>query len=206
MAITNGYATLAEFKAWITMRGSSTSTDAADDAVIEDHIEAASRYIDRETGKRFFVDSEDQTRYYTAEDSFLLEIDPLSASPTSVSIDTTGLRSYTALTEDTDFELLPYNAALEGQPYTQIAIIAAISSYFWPLTTKGVKVVGLFGFPAVPDDVKEATLAIAQSLNSSRSGQTSAGRVTVTAAGVVIRPEEVPPYAQRVIRHYRSIV
>ena len=188
------------------MRGSSASGDAADDAVIEAHIEAASRYIDRESGKRFFVDSADQTRYYTPTDTYLLEIDPLSASPTSVSIDTTGLRSYTALTENTDFELLPYNAALDGQPYTQLAIIAALSSYNWPLLTKGVKVIGKFGFPAVPKDIKEATLAIAQNLNSTRSGQTSAGRVTVTAAGVVIRPEEVPAFAQKVIRNYRSIV
>jgi len=206
MTITNGYATLAEYKAWITMRRSSASGDAADDEVIEGHIEAASRYIDRETGTRFFADSVDKTRYYTPADSWLLDIDPLSVSPTSVSIDTTGLRSYTALTENTDFELLPYNAALEGQPYTQLAIITALSSYSWPQLTKGVKVIGKFGFPSVPDDIKEATLMIAQNMNSARSGQTSAGRVTVTAAGVVIRPEEVPALAQRVIKHYRSIV
>jgi len=206
MTITNGYATLAEYKAWITMRGSSTSTDAGDDAVIEDHIEAASRYIDRETGKRFFVDSVDKTRYYTPTDSYELDIDPLSASPTSVSIDSSGVRSYTALTEDTDFELMPYNAALEGQPYTQLAIITALSGNTWPLFTKSVKVVGKFGYPSVPHDVREATLALAQSLNASRSGQVAAGKVTVTASGVVIRPEEVPAYTQRVIKHYRSLV
>jgi len=206
MAITNGYATLDEYKNWITMRGSSTSADAADDSVIEYHIEAASRYIDRETGKRFFADSADQTRYYTPDDSLILDVDPLSAAPTSVSIDTTGLRSYTALTQDTDFELLPYNAALEGQPYTQLSIIAALASYSWPLAAKSVKVIGKFGYPSVPDDVREATLMIAQSLNASRSGQPNAGKISVTASGVVIRPEEVPAIAQRIIRHYQPRV
>jgi len=206
MTITNGYATLAEYKNWITMRGSDVSADPVDDTIIEVHIEAASRYIDRETGKRFFADSVDKTRYYTADAPYLLDIDPLSAAPTSVSIDTTGTRSYTALTQDTDFELLPYNAALEGQPYTQLAIIPQLASYSFPTFSKGIKVIGKFGFPAAPTDIKEATLLIAQALNGSRSGQTSGGRVTVTAAGVVIRPEEVPPFAQRTIRHYRSLV
>lgn len=206
MAITNGYATLAEYKQWVTMRGSSTSNDPTDDAVIENHIEAVSRYIDRETGVRFFADSTDATRYYTPTDSYVLKIDPLSAAPTSVSIDTTGTRSYTALTINTDFELLPYNAALDGQAYTELHIIAVLSSYSWPILAKGVKVVGKFGYPSVPHDVREATLLIAQNLNSARSGQTAGGRVTVTAGGVVIRPEDVPSYAQRVIQHYRGYV
>ena len=206
MAITNGYATLEEYKNWITMRGSSTSADAGDDAVIELLIEQASRYIDEQTGKRFFADSADATRYYTPDDSHILKIDPLSASPTSVSIDQTGLRSYTALTEDTDYEMLPYNAALEGKPYTEIHIIAMISSYTWPQFAKGVKVIGKFGFPSVPKDIKTATLMIAQGVNSLRSGQSSQGKVTVTAAAVVIRPEEVPATAQRIIQHYRPLV
>lgn len=206
MTITNGYATLAEYKAWITMRGSDVSFDVSDDVVIEDLIESASRYFDRETGKRFYKDSTDQTRYYTAENNLIVDIDPISASPTSVSVDTTGLRSYTALTGGTDFEVLPYNAALKGQPYTQLAIITSTTSYYFPITAKGIKVVGKFGYPSAPDDVKTATLEIAQALNNMRSGQSSGGNITVTAAGIVIRPQEVPPYAQRVISHYRSIV
>lgn len=204
MAITNGYATLDEFKDWIAMRGLSgtVTTDASDDALLEIEIEAASRYIDRETGKRFFKDSSDATRYYTADNQSLLKIDPLAAAPTSVSVDyTEGLRSYTDLTS-TQYDLMPLNATLEGQPYTYIEINPAYGGYF-PLTNKGVKVVGLFGYPSVPLDVRNATLAIVQNLNSARSGQSSAGRVTVTAAGVVIRPEDVPPYAMRVIEHYR---
>ena len=45
MAITNGYATLAEFKLWINTQTDNTN----DDAVIEDIIEAVSRFIDGET-------------------------------------------------------------------------------------------------------------------------------------------------------------
>ena len=85
MSITNGYATLQEYLYWIRMRGSGNSDDQIDDAVIGNLIEAASRYFDRETGKRFYADSTDATRYYTAVDSLVLKIDPLSAAPTSES-------------------------------------------------------------------------------------------------------------------------
>ena len=130
----------------------------------------------------------------------------MSAAPTSVSIETTGTRSYTALTQDTDFELWPYNALLEGQPYTELHIISGLSSYTWAAWQKGVQVVAKFGYPSIPGDIKEAALMMAQSMNASRSGQPNPGKITVTAAGVVIRPEEIPTYAQRVISHYRGHV
>jgi len=205
MTITNGYATLAEYKAWITMRGGSIGTDAADDAVIELLIEGASRTIDRETGTRFFADSVDKTRYYTPKDEYFIKIDPLSASPTTVSVDYSGTRSYTAITEGTDFDLTPYNAALDGQPYTGIEIITTTGAYL-PIFNKGLKVVGKFGYPSTPKDITQATLEIAEAVNSSRSGQNANGRITVTQAGIVIRPEEIPATAQRVIMHYRGMV
>ena len=49
------------------------------------------------------------------------------------------------------------------------------------------------------DEIKDAVLQIAESVYSSRSGQVSSGKVTVTAAGVVIRPENVPAMAQDIL-------
>ena len=204
MTILNGYATLAEFKTWIAVRGlaGSVGTDASDDTVIEILIEAASRYIDRETGKRFYLNATDETRYYTVDDTYEVSIDPLGTI-TSLSVDYNAVRSYTALVA-TDYDLLPANASLDGYPYTSIAINTVTSGAYFPTGRNGVKVVGKFGWPACPTDIKEATLAIAQSLNGTRSGQTSGGKVTVTAAGIVIRPEDVPSFAQKIIQHYRG--
>ena len=55
------YASLAEFKAWIAVRGlaGAVGTDASDDTVISALLEAASRYLDRETGKRFYYNAVD---------------------------------------------------------------------------------------------------------------------------------------------------
>jgi hypothetical protein len=55
------------------------------------------------------------------------------------------------------------------------------------------------------DDIKTICLEIAQNVYGLRSGQSSAGKVTVTAAGVVIRPEEVPPMASQLLNSLRDI-
>lgn len=205
MTVTNGYCSLAEYKAWITMRGGTISTDAADDAVIEAMIEAASRYIDRETGQRFYLPATDETRYYTTDDPLHAKIDPFG-SITSVSVDYDLTRTYTALVA-TDYDTLPDNAAADNLPFTGLEIAIGLSSTaYFPTTRKGIKIVGKVGWPATPKDITDATLMMVQSIYGSRSGQTSAGKVTVTAAGVVIRPEDVPALAQKIIQHYRSWV
>lgn len=202
--LSNSYATLAEYKAWISPRGleGGVGSDVSDDTVIEILLEAASRYIDRETGKRFYLSASDETRYYTAIDWREVKIDPFSVV-TSVSVDA-GARMYEIL-DESSYDLLPANAPLDGQPYTRIEINPLASAVYFPLTRNGVRVIGKSGWGVCPQDVKEATLSIAQSLNGARSGQTAGGRVTVTAAGVVIRPEDVPSFAQRIINSYRDL-
>jgi hypothetical protein len=205
--LSNSYATVAEYKAWIASRGlaGAVGTDVSDDSVIEVLIEAASRYIDRESGQRFYLNTSDETRYYTTEhgNSTEIDIDPLGEL-TSIAVDYSGVRSYELLTA-TDYDLTPDNAALLGFPYTCVEINTLVSSAYFPPYRRGVRVIGKFGYPTTPPEIKEACLSIAQSLNGSRSGQTSGGNVTITAAGVVIRPQDVPAFAQKIINGYRII-
>src|SRR5574340_58780 len=58
----------------------------------------------------------------------------------------------------------------------------------------------------VQGDIKMYCMEIVQNVYGMRSGQSSAGRVTVTAAGVVIRPEEVPPMVAQALKGYRNIL
>jgi hypothetical protein len=64
MAISNGYITLTDLKAWLKVDPS----DTADDAIYERAVEAASRSIDRFCGRRFYLDSNASQRAYRAED------------------------------------------------------------------------------------------------------------------------------------------
>ena len=80
MTITNGYASLADYKTWISMRGLSGNVgiDTSDDSVLEILIESASRYIDRQVSSRFFQGSASEVRYYTAPAFTEVWIDPLT--------------------------------------------------------------------------------------------------------------------------------
>ena len=204
MAISNGYASLAEYKAYIAMRGLSGSvgTDTSDDSVIEDFIEAVSRYVDRQTGRRFYVDGSDTVYYYQAESSVLVIL-PDFASITTVSADFNNTRTYTDYAA-TAWEALPDNYSDESLPINGLALSPVSTSYF-PTHRRGIKITGKRGWAAVPDDIKEATLSIAQNLYSARSGQSTEGRVRVTASGVVIQPNDIPEFAQRIIQSYRYL-
>jgi hypothetical protein len=127
----------------------------------------------------------------------------MSAAPTTVSVDYDDNRTYSDL-DSGDFELDPINAALDGMPYTAMYINPTSAEYFPKDTRNGVKVLAKFGFPSVPDDIKELTLAISQNVYAGRSGQSNNGNVTVTAGGVVIRPQDVPDFGQLIIRKYRK--
>jgi hypothetical protein len=205
MTITNGLCTLAEFKAFTAVRGGGSSTDTADDTVLETLIEAVSRHIeDIETGVRFWKDGSDTVRYFQADDEDEIRVDDMSAAPTLVSVDYEGLRSYTDLAS-TDWEVEPVNAAAKGRPYNRICISPLSTAYFmnW---RRGVKVTAKFGFPSVPMDIKEICEEIVLNLSQSRDGQSSQGNITVTASGIVIRPQDIPARAQRIFASYRSRV
>lgn len=201
MTVTNGYCTLSELKQWMTEKGQTLSSDAGDDAVIEDIIEATSRFIDAECARRFYKNSTDETRYYTATESSYCRVDDL-VSVTNLYTDG-GLRDYPYTWTATDFDLWPYNAALDGRPYVQI-LQAPNSDYWFPAgTAKGVKVTGVFGWPDVPKQIKEATIMIGLSVNKRRFGENLSSISTVTGGGVIITPVDVPAMAWSKINPFR---
>jgi len=57
----------------------------------------------------------------------------------------------------------------------------------------------------IQEDIHLAVLETVLGVNSMRHGQASSGKITVTAAGMVIRPEEIPPMAQKTFESYRDI-
>ena len=205
MTISNGYATLAEFQIYMTSRGGAPGTDSSDDSVIEDIIESTSRLIDQVTNRRFYTTSDDETRYYTPECSSVLFIDDLSAAPTSLKTDTTYDRSYATTVGSSDLDYQPFNALQKGSTYTWVEIAPHSSAYF-PEATKSVQIVGKFGFASVPDDIKGVCLATALNMYQSRTGQSSQGNITVTAAGVVIRPQDIPAWGMKVLNKYKRII
>lgn len=158
MAITNGYATLTEIKAWLGI------TDNADDSTLENCVEAASRKIDKLAGRRFYAVSE--TRYYTPQDNLNLWIDDL-ASITSLETDDDGDGTFETLWASTDYRLMPLNAPLSSNPmpYTWIEVNRYTgNNTFIRNGVRTVKIVGSFGYSTTPDDIKLACLTFAARL------------------------------------------
>lgn len=153
MTITNGYITLAEAKAAERLNISSTSYDTS----LEQAVEAVSRAIDNECGRFFYVESSDSTAYYTPMSEKYVDIRDYSAV-TTVSTDDSGDRTYNTWTVDSDYDLWPYNAALDSKPYMRIDIAPRGNKHFYPFIPKGVKVVGKRGWPAVPRPIHEACI------------------------------------------------
>jgi hypothetical protein len=113
---------------------------AADDLTMQDVLGIVSRAIEDETHRRFYTSSSDEVRYYSPEDSYMLMPDEDIVSVTSIAIDQDGDRTYETALAATDWELWPYNAALNGKPYLEIHIAAPNAAYVWPLLPKSVKV------------------------------------------------------------------
>lgn len=150
MAITNGYCSLNDLKAWLGISGT------VDDTRLELAIEAASRAIDAETSRRFYAVS--LTIYPIADlpDSVLLPEDLLTV--TSIATDVTGTRVYETWGAS-DYELEP-----ETAPYRAIWVAPGSSRFFPVHERRRVRITGTWGYcaiNAVPDAIERAALLLA---------------------------------------------
>ena len=149
----NLYVTRSEVKTALSI--SSTTYDTRIDSIVI----AVSRAIDEIQKTRYFETSE--TRYYTADGAYRdLQIDDLTTL-TSVTMDMAGTGSYsTTLTNGTHFSLEPINNPLESKPYRTIALKPQ-SGQYWSPYRNGIKVVGSFGWSAIPAAINQAALLMA---------------------------------------------
>jgi hypothetical protein len=210
--LSNGYIELEELKSSTEL----TSTSFADQD-LQNAIVAASRSIDLATGRRFWPDTTDQTRYYTPDGQQTILIDDL-ITLTSLGTDTDddGTAEYT-WTLGTDFVLEPRNAPLDGFPYTSIRRLT-YSNYLWPGSRvyqpnyhdsalyqlsyrDSVIVTGKFGWPAPPAAVKVATTMLAARFVK-RMREAPFGIAGFDATGATVRISQTDPDVMNLIAPY----
>lgn len=172
------YLTLAELKATLSM-----SSETYADADLTQSITAASRAIDQYCDRFFYKDTSDATRKYTPIASDFVYIDDLSATPTSVT------SQGTALTAGTDYALASANGALDGEPYERLVSLAVNFARFVP---DSLVVVGKFGWPTIPSQVKTATTILATRLLR-RAREAAFGVIGVGFEGIAVRIVAVDP-------------
>jgi len=273
----NSYATLAEYKAYVTARGQTSTTETTDDGVIESLLESASRYIDDETGRVFYPYV--QTRYFNVPqdrelplDEDLLEVITLTNGDST----TMSASEYYLVPKNiypayglkiTDISAYMWQSNSEGSIENAVSVLA-IWGYRQKYSVNGWKSGGTLGAAIsttsatsatmtaghtlltgqtwridneiVTGSVSSNTLTIERAFNGStaathlngatvyywqpetgarnavleiansayhrRFGRSTSDSVTVTAAGVVISPRDVPAQARAFIYSHRSIL
>jgi len=172
MAIINGYLTLAEYKRDADV-DDSIDSDAADDLVIEDLIEEASRFIDEETDRTFYPRVE--TRYHDATDEreLWLDDDLLEVISITNGDDTT--------ISSSDYNLVPRNYT----PHYAISIIQS-SSETWDLDSSGnsedvIDIAGIWGYHT---NYSQRAWITGSTINESGTFSASDTTLTVTSGSL----------------------
>lgn len=190
------YATLAQFKAAVNI------TDSTDDSALQNVLDATDSLIDLYCDRRTGFGTASETRYYTAEDFRYTLTDDL-VSVTTLQTDDNADGTYeTTWTVATDYRLAPVNAALDGFPYTQVEVSTAWTKNFPKDVWNGVKVVGVFGFPAVPAAVTQAAIIQANAVWSSRTAP-FAVIGSVDLGGILRMTRALHPEAALILEPYR---
>lgn len=152
MALGDSYATITDFKNYITSYTAGTSDDQ-----ITESLEAASREIERRTHRQFNQVSIPTTRSYETHSGCSILVDDFFTAAGLVV--TAGGRTLTA----DDYRLEPLNGVVDGVPGWPYYRIRAREHYRFP-TYHGValvEVTAAWGWPEVPKAVKQACTALA---------------------------------------------
>jgi hypothetical protein len=152
------YATLSQVKAALRI------TDQIDDSLLNTSIAAASRFVEGYCDRAFDKASLGTAIYIPTGRMDDLITDDLTAI-TSIAIDEDLDETFSTTLRPIDFQPLPVNARSGGLAFPFSRVRPQEDGY-WP-TAFGratVKVVGQFGWPAVPEAVREATILQASRL------------------------------------------
>lgn len=156
------------------------------ETALQQAIDAASRWVDRQTGRRFYATTE--TRYYTAiwqyprwgqygtsygdypwgnaerpggggvAGQHVAIDDFVSVSAVATDADGDGVYE-TIWTSGSDYWLGPKNAAADSKPYRSVNRNQVVGRYVFPPWENGISVTGSAGYSAsAPDPIRELTM------------------------------------------------
>jgi len=159
MTITNGYATRNQVKAALRIG----TADTLDDDLIDNCVGAASRLIDGYCNRRFWQSGTAEARVFQAEDSFYCSIDDIAGTALTLRSSTQADGTFDLTWKVSDYQLEPLNGNLDGLTWSYDKI-RAVGDYLFPTVNANygeqalVQVTAIFGWPAVPEPVTQATI------------------------------------------------
>lgn len=146
-------------------------SDSADDAQLELAIAASSRAIDDRCRRQFGRSPVAEPRIYTprwsrSRGGWLVPIDDVATTTgLLVAADQVGDGGYATAVAAGAYRLRPNNAAAKGWPYTELLVSSTTVATAGPDT---VRVTATWGWPGIPDGIRQACLMQASRLLSRR--------------------------------------
>lgn len=197
MAISNGYATLAEVKAALRI------TDSVDDSLLEMAVESASRLIDGYTARNFY-NAGTATRYFVAQSDYVTPIDDaISISQVQTSSDVDSV--YDITWTESDYQTEPLNGYVDGLAWP-INAIRAINDYTFPIAggEAAVKITGVWGWSAVPTTIRQA--CIIQASRIFKRLDSPLGVLSAPDLGFIRVGSRLDPDVAQLVDPYRKVL
>ena len=164
--------------------------DTDDDTELALAVEAASRSIDRHCNRQFGIVASAEARRYQAEyhnryGRWVIPVDDFQTKTGLViGLDPDEDLTFGTSIATTEVDYWPPNAAEKGFPWTKLVMLPAATAF--PDSVLGsVQVTASWGWTAVPDTVKQATLLQASRLVSRRLAQFAIGGSFEVGDGVL---------------------
>jgi hypothetical protein len=163
-AVTDAYVKAEEYRSRID------KTVTEDDGAIDGQLKAVSRFIDQRMRRFFTQDAEAVARVLdgNGETKLWLPADIATTTGLAVKADLDGdYTCETTLTLNTDFWVGPSNAdkGAEPRPFEWLKVRPDSSNLsVWPDQEQAVQVTAVWGWPAIPEAIKELTVAITRYL------------------------------------------
>lgn len=194
MAISNGYATLAQVKSALRI------TDNVDDTLLEQAIESASRRIDGYCGRWFYKTASTAILVYPF-DYYNVPVQDIANTTVTVAVSTQGNNVYDQVwTQGVDYQLEPLNAGLNSKPYNNIM---AIGGKTFPIQLQPnvpyVQVTAQWGWQSVPIDVTQACVL----LSIRQFARLNAALGIVGFNDMAIQVKAVDPDVRDLLNQYR---
>jgi len=201
MAITNGYITLQEVKDYIGDGIAGTKHEAN----LEASVTAASRWIDRYCGRRFYADGSATARLLYPEARDLIRTPDISTTTgLVVKYDSGDDGTYETTVSSSDYQLEPLDGVREGTTGWPYDAIRLIESVMFPVYSKrpSVQVTANWGWPAVPADVVMACKILSHHFHALRNAPH--GVAGFGSEGFAIRASAVPPQVPELLHIFRK--
>jgi hypothetical protein len=201
VTVTNGYCTEDEVRLHLRDLKDKLDADLLDRA-----INAASRAIDKHTGRRFWPDVAPTTRVYRVDDWCHVDIDDVSTSAgfivkTDPSLDGTFSETWDAA----DYQLEPLNGGVADAGLAWDQLVAIGTRYFPTHVRRAtLQVTAAFGWSQIPDEVNTACILKSVSLFRRKdapfgiAGMNEFGPVRITRRDIDVM-ELLAPFVRTVI-------